>query len=330
MRLAPAACRAALLSCAAWAASTATWADAAAAVQAAQHAAAADPACAGRDMGRFYWEIGDASHAIASGHQGEGVEAATVLDIASASKWVFGAYVLQKKGIEAVRANPSLRSGLRFTSGYTDFKPLRCIGTRTVERCWFVGSGRNAHPQPNPKTLDRFAYEAGHDQKLAAVDLGLGAMSAAALSDEYRATLQLQGEISMARFDPLPAGGMRASAAAYAGFLRRLMKRELVLGAHLGEDAVCAQPRTCPQQAVSSPVESTGEPWAYSYNHWVESEHAGTVDAFSSPGLYGFYPWISADRRFYGVVARESRRPRAYIESVQCGRAIRKAFIAAY
>jgi CubicO group peptidase (beta-lactamase class C family) len=306
-------------------------ADPAAAARAAQQAAASDPACEARRMGDFYWEIGDATRVLASGSQGHGsVDASTVLDIASASKWIFGAYVLQKKGYEAVHATPALRDGLRFTSGYTDFKPLRCVGARTVGRCWFVGSGRESVPQPDPRTLGRFAYQAGHDQKLAAVDLGLGALTAAALSDEYRATLGLQGDISMARFDPLPAGGMRSSATAYADFLRRLLDRQLVIGEHLGDDAVCAQPKTCPGEAVSSPIEHTGEPWSYSYNHWVESRHAGSVDAFSSPGLYGFYPWISADRRFYGVLARESRRPRAYVESVACGRAIRKAFIAAW
>jgi CubicO group peptidase (beta-lactamase class C family) len=301
---------------------TGAGADPAAAAQAAAQAAAHDPSCR---IGDFYWEIGDANGALASGAQGRAVTAHSVLDIASASKWVFGAYVLQKKGIAAVRADASLRDGLHFTSGHTGFRPLRCIGKRTIEQCWQAGSrGRS---QPDPHTAGKFAYDAGHDQKLAALDLGLGGYSAEALSDDYRRTLGLAGDISMARLDPLPAGGMRATPEAYARFLRKLLTGELVLGQHLGEDAVCAQPKTCPAQAVSSPVEPTGEPWRYSYNHWVESEHAGTDDAYSSPGLYGFYPWIDAGRRHYGMVARESRHARAYIDSVQCGRTIRKAYL---
>lgn len=298
------------------------------AAQAAARAATESPQCPPQEMGDFYWEIGDGTRVLASGSTGRGkVGADSVMDIASASKWVFGAYVLQKKGIAAVRADAALHDGLRFTSGYTDFHPLRCIGKRSVGRCW--EAGRSGDDKPDPRTVGRFYYQAGHDQKLAAEDLGLASLSGAELTKQYRETLHLQGEISMATLDPLPAGGMRASASAYAAFLRSMMRHELVIGSHLGEDAVCAQPKACPGQALSSPAEPMGEPWGYSYNHWVEQRQAGHADAYSSPGLYGFYPWISGDQRFYGVVARESRRPRAYIESAQCGRAIRAAFLSA-
>ena len=58
--------------------------------------------------------------------------------------------------------------------------------------------------------------------------------------------------------------------------------------------------------------------------------------SFSSPGLYGFYPWIDASKRYYGIVAREDTNPAGlsgpaatsnYWQSVLCGQAIRKGFL---
>jgi hypothetical protein len=81
---------------------------------------------------------------------------------------------------------------------------------------------------------------------------------------------------------------------------------------------------------AGSPIIALGEPWGYSYNHWVESQNGnGTVDAYSSPGKFGFYPWISNDKRFYGILSRHDTSLGAYVASVQCGRQIRKAFLAA-
>lgn len=299
------------------------------AAQAAAAAAEHDPACARRSMGDFYWEIGDRDGVLASGSAGGGaVNAHTRVEIASASKWLFGAYVLQTQGIDRVKSTPALKDGLRFLSGNTGFRQWRCLGKRTIGACWVAGNGGEA-PHPEARTVGIFDYQSGHDQKLAAVDLGMGSLTGDGLAQAYRQVLGVDASFSMAGLDPLLAGGLYGDAAGYAGFLRRLMRGELVMGQHLGDDAVCAQPKVCPQQAVASPVEGTGEPWAYSYNHWVESEHAGTVDAYSSPGRFGFYPWISADKRYYGVLARHDRGLRAYVDSVQCGRAIRKAFLGA-
>ena len=297
------------------------------AAQAADRAASSDPACSRSRLGDFYWEIGDATRVLASGAQGSEVNAQTTFAIASASKFIFGAYVLQKKGAEAVRRDPSLHDGLRFTSGYTDFRQLRCLGQRTVGTCYSAGFRGEA--RANSRTAGHFFYQGGHDQKLAAVDMNMADMDAQAFMRELSATLHLDPALTMAERAVMPAGGMQGNAAAYASFLRSMLRGDLVIGAHLGEDAVCAQPSACPAQAESSPLEGLSEPWSYSYNHWVESEKAGTVDAYSSAGAFGFYPWISADRRFYGVLSRHSRRPRTAVDSVMCGRAIRKAFIGA-
>lgn len=299
------------------------------AVAAAKQAAATDPLCATSALGDFYWEIGDATSAaplVSRSEGGGSVTATSHFGIASASKWVFGAYVLQKKGIDQVRADPTLRDGLRFLSGYTGFNDDACIGKTTVGACNAAGN----ISAPDPNTVGRFDYDGGHDQKLATVDLGMANFTSKQLDQEYQATLGLGSGFNMAPLDPLIAGGLQSSAADYAQFLRKLMNLQLVIGAHLGEDAVCADPLTCASQVAYSPIQALGEPWSYAYNYWVESEHGnGSVDAYSSPGKFGFYPWITPDRKYYGILSRHDTQPVAYGVSVKCGRQIRKAFLAA-
>jgi hypothetical protein len=66
------------------------------------------------------------------------------------------------------------------------------------------------------------------------------------------------------------------------------------------------------------------ESWQYSLGHWVESDPRVGDGAFSSPGAFGFYPWIDAGRSHYGILARvASNGARG---SALCGRQIRKAW----
>jgi len=129
-----------------------------------------------------------------------------------------------------------------------------------------------------------------------------------------------------------PAGGGRSSAAAYGQFLQAVLRGELKIGALLGQHAVCTNPRTC-STAVSAPIPPQ-ESWHYSIGHWVEDDPVVGDGAFSSPGAFGFYPWIDARRSHYGIVARVAMRHagdedvdlRPSIKSVSCGRAIRSAW----
>jgi hypothetical protein len=70
----------------------------------------------------FYWEIGDAHAALASGSStqpgGTPVTATTQWLYASASKWIYGMYVVQNRG-GAANLTPADVRFLNFTSGYT-------------------------------------------------------------------------------------------------------------------------------------------------------------------------------------------------------------------
>ena len=66
-------------------------------------------------------------------------------------------------------------------------------------------------------------------------------------------------------------------------------------------------------------------------------DHRGAVGAdplvgdgaFSSPGAFGFYPWVTPDKRYYGLLARMNTGSGAAMDSVACGRKLRLAWLAA-
>lgn len=204
---------------------------------------------------------------------------------------------------------------LTMRAGFTAFNPVACLLSRTIESC--MTSRKNA--ELTPGDVGKFSYGGGHDQRLA-VDLGLGRYGADAMTREVRTYLGRDLGLSFKR--PQPAGGMEGTPAGYAGFLRKVINKELRLHDYLGSHAVCTLPGRCPG-ARKSPVK---EAWHYSLNHWVEDDPRTGDGSFSSPGLAGFYPWISADKQTYGIVAREVLRANAYWASVECGRDIRKAY----
>ena len=51
------------------------------------------------------------------------------------------------------------------------------------------------------------------------------------------------------------------------------------------------------------------------------------LDAYSSPGAAGFYPWVDGTMQYYGVVARAVLGDTSSAKSVICGRKIRKAWM---
>lgn len=274
-------------------------------------------------IGDFYWEIGDATGMLGQGAIGTTYTRTKVLSIASASKIVFGAAIVQQTG-GALTATQ--KSALRMLSGYHGLNPIKCSATSSVSACLNAGS-----PGPNytytASEVGGFHYDGAHDQFFAAAavadgGLGIGGLSAAQLTTLV--TNRLGFAPGFAFTSPLPSGGLSASPAQFASFLRAIVAGELVLRAHLGEAKVCTLPGPSCPTAVSSPSPYA---WHYSYNHWVEDDAAGD-GAFSSAGAFGFYPWISADRTLYGMLARQSGAGGGF-DSVQCGQKLRRAWITA-
>lgn len=267
-------------------------------------------------IGPFYWEVGNAQGAIAGGSVTRAgnptvYTASTAMNIASASKWLYAAYAVQR---EPVPSDQTVKY-LTFRSGYSHF--TWCLQGQTVQQCEDM-LDNDVH---DDATDGKFYYGGGHMQKHATL-IGLGALDNAGLAAELRS--QLGSDILLSYSQPQPAGGVVSTAADYARFLRKLLAGSLKLGAMLGSHAVCTNPSTC-ADAVYTPIPQT-ESVHYSLGHWVEDDPVAGDGAFSSAGAFGFYPWIDAQRSSYGVIAREVMRDGEGYASALCGRRIRKAF----
>ena len=238
--------------------------------------------------------------------------------IASASKWVFAAGAVQARKGELSQDNIDK---LHFTSGYNSFDICLPLPRETIDSC--LARGDNG--LLTPENVGKFFYNGGHLQTLAS-DLGWGGQNSEELADTLNALLGSQPPLEFQQ--PQPAGGIRWSAAGYAGLLQRLLRNELEIAALLGAHAVCTNPLAKDCNALSTPIPLT-ESWQYSLGHWVESDPKVGDQAVSSAGKFGFYPWIDAAKQSYGIVAREDHdSERAGYDSAVCGRKIRALWLA--
>jgi hypothetical protein len=294
-------------------------------IAAAQSVAASDSDC--QQIRPFYWEIGDASGAQASGSFAGPlltIESDTKLAIASASKWMYGSYVVQSKA--GVLSDDDVKF-LNFRSGYTNFS--HCGSDTTVSSCLDV-EGRDGGTNGDyvADNDGYFVYSGGHMQKHASMNERLAGLDADGLATEMRRVLGTG--IAMSYSGPQLAGGVETTAGDYALFLRRILDGTLSYErAALGTHPVCVDPETCSTAKFTPSPE--GEQWHYSIGHWVEDDPEAGDGAFSSPGAFGFYPWIDASKTWYGVISRLSlvsdSDVSVAVDSVRCGRAIRAAWL---
>ncbi|WP_052162142.1 hypothetical protein [Aquabacterium sp. NJ1] len=275
----------------------------------------------------FYWEIGNAERSLANGQSGEQAPGAqTKLALASASKWLYGAYVAEER--QGKLSNEDVQF-LSFQSGYTRFRV--CLPNQTVGEC--QASLLNGRGRIDTQTIGLFDYNGGHMQKHATL-MGLGMLNKDELAVAIKRGLHLGPDWALSYSQAQLAGGGVSTAADYARFLRATLKGDLQMGALLGTHPVCTNPLTCPKDAVKTPIPQS-ETWHYSVGHWVEDDPKVGDGAFSSPGAFGFYPWIDASKTFYGIVAREDRSglrsddpdQKPAVQSVDCGRLIRAAWL---
>ncbi|MBZ8142074.1 hypothetical protein CLD22_19475 [Rubrivivax gelatinosus] len=284
---------------------------------------AQNPACAQDTLGSYYWELGDRDGRLVSGRVGSlAPNSDTSLKIASASKWIYAAYVAQKRGgtLDPEADVPYLN----FTSGYSRFSTPTCPGSDgTVADCLDGERG-----EQNPATVGKFDYNSGHMQRHAASAMGLGSLKRDALASEVSSVLG----VTVDYFEVQLAASAEMTPEAYARFLRKILGGDLKIGSLLGHDARCASESACPETVVHSPQQTLD--WHYALGHWVEDD-AGTAGdanvAYSSAGALGFYPWINEQKTLYGIVARQeaASSEQEGFKSALCGAAIRRAYASA-
>jgi hypothetical protein len=287
----------------------------------------------------FYWEIGDANGALASGSStqsgGTAVTAATRWSIASASKWIYGMYVVQNRG-----GAPNLTAAdvkfLNFTSGYTYMDTLTqsatcsapVTGADSINYCLTLPSSTagKTYGSYDAATDGVFDYDGGHEENHAGqFQPEINSLDTSQLGAAIAAGLNLTG-ITLRYTQPLLAGGIYASANDYSPILRAVLQGRLGMLDALGTHAVCAWVGAgC--NAAHSPAATVK--WHYSIAHWVEDDPATGDGAFSSPGAFGFYPWIESNKKFYGVLSRYATANGEIqngLASSQCGHALRAAW----
>lgn len=251
----------------------------------------------------FYWEVGDTTGVRASGQSGSGAPGAdTRMAIASASKWIFAAYALEKKGNVALSETNDVPF-LNFTSGYSGFILPTCPGVNgTVDECLEGTRGELTATEAANRTYN---YNSGHMQKYASL-IGLGALNPDTLAQEVLRLLAPGNEWTLSYDDVQLAGSVRTSASQYRVFLQKMLgaNPSLRIAEQLGAHAVCTVKSDTSTNTKYSPSPLD---WHYSLGHWVE-DNQPTKGAdnlsYSSAGAYGFYPWVNKARDLYGILAR--------------------------
>lgn len=290
----------------------------------------------------FYWEIGDQNGKLDGAVKGTGNNPATDIQIYSAGKWLYGAYVFQKRGGQLTTAD---KDALRMQSGYNQSNA--CLFSNTVSACQGLMNTYTAAADTN----NQYYYAGGHFQKHATTTLGMGSKTKPQMVTEMQTYLNTPDgadtNVAFSLATPVMASGYKTSPTKYAVFLRKILSGTLLLsGGALGSEAVCTYTgatnvqtgrSNCPGALYSPlappPVGSvevaTGadEDWDYSIGHWVETDPVVGDGAYSSPGAAGFYPWIDASRSWYGLISRNVLTASSSVESVYCGRLLRKAWI---
>jgi len=300
----------------------------------------------------FYWEIGDVAGVLASGTGGDNStaapNAATSMEIASASKWIFGAYALEQTPYAQIKGANNI-SYLNFTSGY-DNMGTACVLATSVGVCFNAISIKGGHNSDfHSADVGKFYYSSGHLQAYATNIAGLGLYfdsdsgGTPLLATAIRSLIGQ--DIVLTYSNPTLAGGIVTTASNYAIFLRKILNASLQMSNYLDADKICAWTNLGDCDALRSPINQTetgatndisNEKWHYSIAHWVEDDPSAGDGAYSSPGLFGFYPWIDKSKTYYGVVARHDiniapadPKKAPYTTSVNCGRLIRKAWLQA-
>jgi CubicO group peptidase (beta-lactamase class C family) len=104
---------------------------------------------------------------------------------------------------------------------------------------------------------------------------------------------------------PLAAGGAQGSSTDYLHFLEMIINKGVYNGKRiLRQQSVemMQQNYTSGKKVIYSPVEAGN--WGYGFGGWtMENASSGTIsDAFTSPGLFGSFPWVDNKNKYAAVL----------------------------
>ena len=208
----------------------------------------------------------------------------------------------------------TLRQLLSFTSGLAREHPCTAQAGVTLAAC--VDAIATVAPVAAPGT--RFDYGSTHLQvaaRMAEVRTGQGwdALYREVLADRLglapEATYFTAPRQAFGQLNPLVAGGLRASMDEYARLLALAFPRgvttPLTIGTPALFDAQASEPY--PDAVIGqSPVAGHGLPYHYGLAAWLECAPPATAcPVLSSPGAFGFTPWLDRATGYYAILGME-------------------------
>jgi serine-type D-Ala-D-Ala carboxypeptidase/endopeptidase len=109
--------------------------------------------------------------------------------------------------------------------------------------------------------------------------------------------------------NPLVAGGLRASMNEYANFLALVFHRGAYRGLTIGTAALYDEQarEVSPAPTIDySPVQVIGLPYHYGLTAWLMCGTPATgCEDLSSPGAFGFTPWLDRASGYYAILGME-------------------------
>lgn len=301
-------------------AGTSKWA----AVEATVRAASTDAGVA--DLALYVFDSSDARvYALELG----AFRSSTNIAVASASKWVSAMVIFdvirrgqlsldsttgQLLGWTGPNAAITLRHLLSFTSGLDADAMCTRNPLTTLTNCVSTIAGSTAIADAGT----RYDYGPTHLHVAARMaEVATGKTWDQLFDEVLRQPLQLSSSVRYYTFpmmssgmsNPLIAGGLRATTDEYAKLLGLLFHKGTLGAVTAGTpalfDAQAIEP--FPDVVVGqSPARDVGYPFRYGLAAWLECSTPATgCQKLSSPGAYGFSPWVDREHGYYGIVAMQ-------------------------
>ncbi len=249
--------------------------------------------------------------------------------IASASKWIAGVVLLdvvargelsltsttgQVLGWTGQAGTITLRHLLSFTSGLREEAACTLNALSTLEAC--VASIAQQPMVAAPGT--RYDYGSTHLHVAARMaEVATGRTWQQLVRERLTDPLGLPTSVrfytypgqSLGLANPLIAGGMRASAHDYGTLLGLIFNRGRLGTARVATAELFDEQAREPYPAAvigSSPAQSQGWAFRYGLAVWLQCSTPATGCAsLSSPGAFGFTPWINRSAGYYATIAME-------------------------
>lgn len=218
-------------------------------------------------------------------------------------------------GWNAENSTITLRQLLSFTSGLAPSNLCTSNASITLADC--VDTISQADVDAPPAT--RFDYGSTHLQVAARMaEVVTGSSWNAIFAQQLRDPLGISTDVQYYTLprqtsgtqNPLVAGGLRMTMNEYSRVLRLVFDKGQWDGTQLASAALFDEQGKQPYPNViigNSPAADNGFDMKYGLTAWLECATPATgCNSISSPGAFGFTPWIDRDAGYYAILGMES------------------------